>query len=127
MIATGLILQQVSFAFPAALLLYRKRSAEFLPANRGFKLGVFGWVANVLTVVFAIVCLIFFDFPTVMPVTPNNMSKLIIVRKEEYTNRLSLIDYACAVIGVMAIFTVANWYGYARSNYQGPRIHDGGH
>lgn len=74
-IATGLILQQISFALPAALLMYQRRSSELLPPTAYFRLGAFGWVANVLTVVLAIVALIFYDFPFVMPVTAGNMSK----------------------------------------------------
>lgn len=75
MVATGLILLQISFAFPAALLLWRKRSVRFLPKNRPFRLGPFGWVANVLTIVFAVVALIFYSLPTVLPVTSSNMSE----------------------------------------------------
>jgi choline transport protein len=75
MIATGLILQQISYAIPAALLLYRKRSTTYLPTSRYFKLGYFGWVANALTVVMAVVATIFYNFPAVMPVTSSSMSK----------------------------------------------------
>ncbi|KAK7420837.1 hypothetical protein QQZ08_010238 [Neonectria magnoliae] len=106
MVATGLILLQVSFAFPAALLLWRKRSVRFLPKNRSFRLGPLGWVANVLTIVFAVVALVFYSLPTVLPVTSSNM------------------NYACAVIGIMFVFGVANWFGYASRNYQGPTMDD---
>ncbi|KPM37120.1 hypothetical protein AK830_g9451 [Neonectria ditissima] len=106
MVATGLILLQVSFAFPAALLLWRKRSVRFLPKNRPFRLGPFGWVANFLTIVFAVVALIFYSLPTVLPVTSSNM------------------NYACAVIGIMFVFGVANWFGYASRNYRGPTMDD---
>jgi choline transport protein len=76
MISTGLILQQISYAMPTALLMYRGRSNQFLPRTRSFKLGPFGWVANALTVIMAFIAVIFFNFPTVMPVTSSNMSKL---------------------------------------------------
>ena len=76
MIGSGLLLQQLSFAFPAALLMYRRRSADFLPASRKFNLGIFGWVANGLTVVFAILVLIFYNLPFSLPIKPGNMSKL---------------------------------------------------
>lgn len=75
LIGTGLVLQQVSFCFPAALLLYRRRSATYLPANRVFKLGIFGWVSNAATVIFGIVTLIFYSFPSEMPATGGNMSE----------------------------------------------------
>lgn len=74
-ISVGVILQQVSFAFPAALLLYRRRSARFLPKGRSFDVGPLGWIANFLTIVLAVVSLIFYNFPVVMPVTTSNMSK----------------------------------------------------
>ncbi|KAH7008648.1 amino acid/polyamine transporter I [Ilyonectria destructans] len=106
MVSTGLILLQTSFAFPAALLLWRKRSVRFLPKNRPFRLGPFGWVANCLTIVFAVVTLIFYCLPTVLPVTAGNM------------------NYACAVIGVMSIFGSINWFGYASKNYKGPSMED---
>jgi choline transport protein len=106
MIGTGLILQQISYAFPAALIMYRKRSKTFLPSNCYFKLGIFGWFANSITVAFAIIVIIFFNFPTVMPVGPGNM------------------NYSCVVLGAMAIFTVANWFGYAKTRYEGPRLPD---
>lgn len=75
-IGTGLILQHVSYAFPAALLMFRKRSGEWLPGSRSFRLpGPVGWVVNIVTVCFAVLVLIFYDFPTVMPVSGENMSK----------------------------------------------------
>jgi hypothetical protein len=43
--------------------------------NRSFRLGHFGWVANILTVVMAIIATVFYNFPTIMPITPSNMSK----------------------------------------------------
>lgn len=104
MISTGLILQQISYAFPAALMLYRRRSKAYLPSTRYFKLGVFGWLANAVTVAFAAIVLVFFNFPVYMPVTAGNM------------------NYACAVLGAMAMFTVANWFGYAKARYGGPRL-----
>lgn len=75
LIGTGLLLQQLTFAFPATLLLYRKRSEEFLPSSRPFKLGKFGWIANVITLAFAVLVLVFYNFPSVLPVTGRNMSK----------------------------------------------------
>lgn len=75
LIGSGLVLQQLTFAIPATLLLYCNRSSKFLPASRSFRLGIFGWVANFVTVAFAILVLVFYDFPPVVPVTGGNMSK----------------------------------------------------
>ncbi|KAH7386800.1 amino acid/polyamine transporter I [Phaeosphaeria sp. MPI-PUGE-AT-0046c] len=104
-IGTGLILQQITYAFPAALLMFRKRSSIWLPQTRYFKLpSVLGWTANVVTVFMAIFVLIFYCFPVAMPVTGSNM------------------NYASVVIGVMAIFAALNWFLHARKHYNGPRL-----
>jgi choline transport protein len=75
LIGSGLILQQLTFAIPAALLIYRRRSNEFLPAPRSFKLGICGWLFNFVTVAFAPLILVFYDFPAVVPVSAGNMSE----------------------------------------------------
>ena len=75
-IGTGLVLQQVTYAIPAALLMYRKRSSRLLPVNRPFKLyGPIGWIVNFFTVAFAIIVVTFYDFPVVLPVSASNMSE----------------------------------------------------
>lgn len=75
-IGSGLVLQHISYAFPAALLMYRKRSEEWLPASRSFRLpNLAGWTVNIITIGFALLVLVFYDFPTVLPVTGSNMSK----------------------------------------------------
>jgi choline transport protein len=69
-------LQHISYAFPAALLMYRRRSEEWLPASRSFRLpSFFGWTVNAITIGFALLVMIFYDFPTVLPVTGSNMSE----------------------------------------------------
>lgn len=76
-IGTGLVLQQVTYAIPAALLMYWGRSSNFLPVNRPFKLvAPVGWIVNFFTVAFAVIVLIFYNFPVVLPVTGSNMSEL---------------------------------------------------
>lgn len=121
-IGTGLILQHVTYAFPAVLLMMRRRSAKWLPESRSFKLpSIVGWVANVTTVAFAVLVLIFYDFPTVIPVTGTSMSKTPSIRLSDVV-WLTPGDYASAVISVMALFTVINWFGHARKKFHGPRL-----
>lgn len=104
-IGTGLVLQHISYAFPAALLLYRKRSETWLPRKRSFRLpGFCGFAVNITTICFAILVLVFYDFPTVIPVSGSNM------------------NYTAAVLGIMAICGVINWAIYARKRYNGPRL-----
>ena len=77
-IGTGLVLQHISYAFPAALLMYRGRAETWLPRSRSFRLpGVSGWIVNAITIGFAVLVLVFYDFSTVLPVTVTNMSRLI--------------------------------------------------
>lgn len=82
LVSTGLILQQVSFAFPAALLLYHRFAGTFnevMPKTKEslyLPFGV-GPVANTLTIVLALISLIFYDFPSVLPATATNMSESI--------------------------------------------------
>lgn len=79
-IGTGLILQQVTYAIPAGLLMYQRRRAVYLPAHRPFRLpGAVGWAVNGATVVFAVVVVTFYNFPVVLPVSGSNMSEWPIV------------------------------------------------
>lgn len=54
LISTRLIPQHISFAFPAALLLYRRRSSRYLSSGRSFNLSGFEWIANVVSVLFGV-------------------------------------------------------------------------
>ncbi|KAJ8240459.1 hypothetical protein LV156_001014 [Aspergillus fumigatus] len=104
-IGTTVIVAQISFAVPAALLIYRRRSHEYLPPSRPFKvMHVVGYVCNVMTVVWAVVITIFFTFPTTFPVTGGNM------------------NYASVVLVALLLLGVANWFVYARRHYHGPRL-----
>lgn len=80
LVSTGLILSQLSYAFPAALMLYHRVRGtvdQVLPASKTrFKLSFgIGPVANILTIVLALLSLVFYDFPTILPVTSSNMSE----------------------------------------------------
>lgn len=77
-IACTVIVAQISFAVPAALLLWRRRDPHYLPPNRAF--WVPGWVgcaANVMTIAWAVIITIFFCFPAAFPVEGGNMSGFI--------------------------------------------------
>lgn len=104
-IGTGLVLQHISYALPAALLLYRNRSEAWLSKERSFRLpGVIGFTVNIITICFAFLVLIFYDFPTAIPVSGSSM------------------NYTAAVLGVMALCGILNWAIYARKKYHGPRL-----
>lgn len=128
---TAIILQMVSFAFPASLLLVQKRSQSLLPASRSFRLPEWlGWCCNVATVAWAIIQVIFFTFPTSLPVSASSTSKsLLHVITEKGTKQCRhdcanqiWIDYAAAVLAFVALAAAANWVLYARKHYAGPRV-----
>ncbi|OJJ07695.1 hypothetical protein ASPVEDRAFT_56994 [Aspergillus versicolor CBS 583.65] len=106
-VGSGMLLQQCGFAIPVALLLWHKRSDQVLARNRNVRLGPFGWLANIVTVLFAILVTVMYCFPVRLPVTGGNM------------------NYTAAVVGVMAIFAVVNWFIHANRNFQGPRLQGG--
>ena len=74
-VSPGLILEQVTFAIPAALLMWQGRPSQHSPAKGPFKLGKLGWVANAVTVGWACFEIIFYNLPAEKPVTSGNMSK----------------------------------------------------
>lgn len=76
-VGSSVVLQMMTFLMPAALLLYRKRSAIYLPPTRPFALSnVVGYSANIVVVLFALLTIIFFNFPAFLPTTTASMSKL---------------------------------------------------
>ncbi|KAF7537119.1 hypothetical protein G7054_g4006 [Neopestalotiopsis clavispora] len=106
-IGTGLTLQHITYAIPAALVMFRKRSAKILPKDRAFAVpNIVGYTANVMTIVTAILALVFYNFPTTLPSTGDNM------------------NYGAAVLAVMALFGGINWFAHARKHFHGPRLDD---
>ena len=79
-VSTGLLVEQLSFAFPAALLLWQRRSARFLPQQSRYDMGAVGWVVNSTVVAWTCLVLVMYSFATEQPVTAQNMSKRIIER-----------------------------------------------
>ncbi|KAL6716627.1 polyamine transporter tpo5 [Lecanora helva] len=74
-ISTAMITELISFAFPAALLMYRSRHQRYLPKGSPFNLGKFGWLINAMVVGWAAFLIIIFSFPVQMPATPGSMSE----------------------------------------------------
>ncbi|KAK6835475.1 hypothetical protein RU639_002169 [Aspergillus parasiticus] len=104
-ISTTVVVAQISYAIPSALLLYRRRSADYLPSSRPFKLiNAIGYIVNIVTIVWAVVLTVFFSFPTVLPATGGNM------------------NYTSVVLVAMLVLGIVNWFAYARKHYHGPRL-----
>jgi choline transport protein len=60
----SVVFQQITLAFPSALLLYRRRDPHYLPADAPFKIpNIVGWASNIISVAYAIVAVIVFQFP----------------------------------------------------------------
>ncbi|KAI5195539.1 amino acid transporter, partial [Aureobasidium subglaciale] len=105
LINTAVVLQIISFAMPCALLLFRRRSGKFLAKDRWFRIPDWlGWIVNTIPVIYAIIELVFFDLPTSVPTTGSSM------------------NYTCAVLATMAVFSGINWFVYAKRHYRGPRM-----
>jgi choline transport protein len=119
-----------SFAIPAGLLMWHKRSEVFLPRDRVFRLGPkVGYFCNAVTIVFAVFINVFFVFPATLPVQASNMSesipfvcRLSTVGKCWLTLTFSAPDYAVLVEAIAGLIGLGNWYAHARNNFHGPRI-----
>ena len=75
-ISTGLLAEQLSFAFPAALLTWRRRGARFLPQNSRYNMGRVGCLVNSMVLVWTCLVFIVYSFPPLRPVSVHNMSEL---------------------------------------------------
>ncbi len=107
MVATSVILMHITFAIAAGLKMLRRRAAHFLPeksSNWSWNLGISGWIFDFVTVAWGSIALIFYCFPTTTPTTGSEA------------------NYVGAVLAVMALFAVINWFIYARKHYEGPRV-----
>ncbi|RMZ89891.1 hypothetical protein DV736_g2869, partial [Chaetothyriales sp. CBS 134916] len=103
-VGTCLILMHLTIAIPIIFLMYQRRAAHFLPRKGHWNMGTFGWLANFWSVAWAFIILVFYCFPTTTPTTGSEM------------------NYASAVLAVMFIFGVINWFAYARTHFTEPRI-----
>ena len=70
-----MLTELISFAFPAALLMWRRRDPKYLPKKSPFNLGKFGWLVNTIVIGWTVFALVIFSFPIAQPVRPGSMSK----------------------------------------------------
>ncbi|GAA6022667.1 hypothetical protein JCM10207_008574 [Rhodosporidiobolus poonsookiae] len=96
-IGSTLILSHLSYAVPVFLLMLRGRK---LIARPYIPLGAFGWMANGVTVIWAIMVLVFYSFPAALPVTGTSM------------------NYCSVVIAVVGLFGLVNWLVTARKKFE---------
>ncbi|MCP8718167.1 MAG: amino acid permease [Asgard group archaeon] len=96
-IITGCIcLLLLSYSIPALLLL-RVRNKGF--AHGPFWCGKLGYIANILTILWTLFCLVFLSFPYVRPVTSTNM------------------NYVSAVYGGAILAVIICWFLYGKSRF----------
>lgn len=74
-VGTGLLIEQISYAFPAALLMWRRRGAQYLPEKSRYNVGRAGWLVNSIIVAWTCLVLVIYSFPTMKPVSAQNMSE----------------------------------------------------
>lgn len=103
-VGTCLILMHVTIAIPILFLMASGRDSRFLPEKGHWNMGVAGWLFNFISVIWALIVLVFYCFPATNPTSGSAM------------------NYASAVLGVMALFGAVNWFVYARRHYEGPQI-----
>ncbi|OAL44418.1 hypothetical protein IQ07DRAFT_251236 [Pyrenochaeta sp. DS3sAY3a] len=101
----SVVLQQVTLAAPSAMLLYRRRNPRYLPTNRPFKVpNAIGWACNIISVLYAILAAVFFQFPFTPEVTWTNM------------------NYCSLVVVLSCICGLLTWFIHARNHYHPPKF-----
>lgn len=101
-IASGLVLNNLTYATPVVI--------NMLQGRKNFRRGKFslhgatGWIVNGLMVVWTLFTVIFFEFPSAMPVTAANM------------------NYTCLLLGACLIFTFVWWSWRGHKIYHGPTV-----
>lgn len=94
----------LSYAMPllARILAWFTGDAKALPGP--YSLGRWGIWMNIAGLVFLVFTSITFNFPTLSPVTPQDM------------------NYTSAAIGVIALISIVTWFTTGRKNFTGPQI-----
>ena len=91
-----------SYGIPILMFLMRRFNSE-RPIQFGpWTLGKLGILCNVLSIAFCIFLVIFLPFPTILPVTAQNM------------------NYAVVVFAGVLIFSLIDWFVRGKKRYTGP-------
>ncbi|PQK15205.1 hypothetical protein BB8028_0005g07190 [Beauveria bassiana] len=93
----------VTYAIPPAINVLRGR--RMLPKDRPFKIPEpFGWILNIIGILWSILTTVLFVFPPELPVTGSNM------------------NYAIAAFGIILLIAGGTWVFDGRKNYHGPQL-----
>lgn len=102
-ISASVVALGVSYGIPIAINCMRGR--KMLPESRSFKLpGLFGWVVNLIGIIYVIITTVLFLFPPDLPVTGSNM------------------NYCVVVFFIILVVSMVQWYVDGKKNFTGPRI-----
>ncbi|KAK7184754.1 choline transport protein (amino acid permease) [Paraphaeosphaeria sporulosa] len=104
-ISSCTILLNLSYVIPITVIVARGRSVltQYQTDETPFKLGKWGWLCNIVSVIYVFVTNVFFCFPAAIPVNTNNM------------------NYVSAVIGVFVILLGAYYIFYGKQ-FTGPKF-----
>ncbi|KAM5350978.1 hypothetical protein ACJ41O_003701 [Fusarium nematophilum] len=100
----SVVFQQITLAFPSAMLLYRRRDPQYLPRNAPFRVpSVVGWACNIISVLYAIIAVVFFQFPWSAVVELS-----------------TTMNFTCLVFGSFIVASAISWFLIARRQYAPP-------
>lgn len=92
-----------------AMLFWGRRRMAELGIVRRWSLGRWGPLVNVCAIAFQIITIVFFLFPQYGPIkTVNGVSNL------------GEMNWSVAVVGVIFVLGIINWFAWARTRFEGP-------
>ncbi|KAL1845287.1 hypothetical protein VTK73DRAFT_741 [Phialemonium thermophilum] len=104
LVGCNVLLANISYGFPIALMLFRRKHLR----SSAFPLGnILGPILNGISLAWILFMVIFFNFPFTMPVAADNM------------------NYSSVIIGAILIFSTIYWLVHGRKTYQGPKTEIG--
>lgn len=98
MVTACITLLYISYTTPILCLWYRGRNNI---RHGPFWLGTWGLIANIVTLLWTIFCLIMYSFPSTMPATTGNM------------------NYVSVVYAVVVVILLMDWFIRGRRSYRG--------
>lgn len=103
-LSLGVVGLYVSYLLPVMLIFYQRLKTPHLLDYGPFKLGRWGLLVNVVSIVYTIFTSIFLLFPPYQPVSATNL------------------NYAPVVLGGVLVVSVVYWFCYGRRYYDGPVV-----
>ena len=96
-LVTGcIIFQYLSYSIPVCFLMLKGRNIKPGP----FWLGKWGWLCNIVLLVWSLLTLVFYSFPFIMPATAGNM------------------NYVTVIIAIFMVYVFAYWFIRGRKYFR---------